>query len=364
MSVIGILFAVFLLVYLAECLWWVQPGASIFTLGIRGRGTRKEPGFIWNALDLEGVLANPLPPLTPLVVTYWPEFQPEPDRFCYSRPGAEPVSIPWEGLAVTCSDSRLLCNGVPVLKAGEAQIKRQAEFLRQTAKLKPARRARAIEEWLRRGADQKAAGQQLETFRRQSLGLRIVTNIEFFLLFLLVPLAFHFMGTRVIWPVVAALVAVAASITLEFWMLHRALFREASGARFKSALTIMLSPVSAVRACDAITRELFTGYHPLAVAAAILPEEGFNRFAGERLRACRYDLPSGGWYAEALRNALENLIRQRGIQPESLMFPSSQQANCVAWCPRCLAQYVTHRAQCADCGYEGLVAFPSTAAKE
>jgi hypothetical protein len=360
MSEVGALFVIFLLIYLAQCLWWTPPGASVFELRVRGRGARKKQGFIWNAFDLAGVLANPLPPLPPLLVTDWPDFQPEPDRFCHSPLGAEPVSIPWEKLVVTSSDSRLLCNGVPVLKAGEAQIARCAEFLRLTAKLKRGRRERAIDQWLLRSTDQEAAAQELEAFRRQSRWLRIITNVEFFLLFLIVPLAFRTLGTRVLWPAVTALAAVAVSVTLEFWMLHRALFPGSSGARIRSALTILFSPVAAVRACDAVSKELLTGFHPLAVASAVLPDEEFKSFAGEQLRACRYGQASGGWYGAKLQKALESLIRRKGMQPEQLLFPSKQEGNCVAYCPRCLAQYVKDRTECADCGYQELVLFPGT----
>ncbi|HWZ44294.1 MAG TPA: hypothetical protein VNW97_12520 [Candidatus Saccharimonadales bacterium] len=358
MSEVGGLFAVFLLIYLAQCLWWTPPGASVFALGTRGKGARKEQGFVWNAFDLAGVLASPLPPLPPLVVSEWPAFQPEPDRFCHCpSAGAEPVPIPWESLVVTSSDSRLLCNGVSVLKAGEAQIQRYAEFLRQTAKLNRRGRERAIETWLLRSTDQKAASQELEDFRRRSRWLRIITNVEFFLLFLIVPLAFRSLGTRALWPAVSALAAVAISITLEFWMLHRALFPESSAARMKSAVTILLSPVAAVRACDAVSKELLTGFHPLAVASVILPEDEFKHFASEQLRACRYGPASGGWYGAKLQKALEGLVRQQGMQPGPLMSPSKQETNCVAYCPRCLAQYVNDRAECADCGYQELVGF-------
>lgn len=369
MSEAGGLFAIVLLVYLAQCLLWVAPGTLVFSIGIRTTGARKKQGFIWNAFDLAGVMGNPLPPLPPLAVAEWPDFQLEPDRFCHTRREGAPLSILWEDLGVKVADSRLLCNGVPVLKGNEAQMARYAELLRQLVKLKRSRRERAIEEWLRKSADPKGPTETMTVFRRQSVGLRIVTNLEFFLVFLIVPLAFRSMGTRALWPALAALVAVAASITLEFWTLHRkffpkAAFPGATGARFKSALTILLSPVAAVRACDIVSRDLLAGCHPLAAAAAILPREEFIHFAGEQLRAFRYTQTPGGWYQDKLQKALENLVRQKGIQPEHLMAPPKQEGNCVIYCPRCQAQYVKERVECADCGHPELVAFPSPAAKE
>lgn len=355
MSELGTLFVILLLIYLAQCVWWAPPGAVIFALGWRGAGRRKQQGFVWNALDLAGTLANPLPPLAPLVVSEWPGFQPEAERFIYTPRGGEPVSAAWENLKITVSDTRLLCNGDLALKAGEAQARCYAEFLREVAGQKPPKRGRTIEAWLRMSTDEAATRQRIETFQKKSRWLRIAGNVEFLLLFVVAPLAFRTQGPRALWPVVAALAAMAVSITWEFWTLHRALFPEAGGARLKSGLTILLSPLAAVRAGDAVSRDLVSGFHPLAVAAAVLPDDEFRTFAGEQLRACRFGTLSD-WYRERLRKALEALARRKGLQPEQLLAPPERQGNCVAFCPRCLAQYMNNRSECADCGYTSLLA--------
>jgi len=159
--------------------------------------------------------------------------------------------------------------------------------------------------------------------------------------------------------VILMLVLISVTVALEFWTLHKAMFPGAGGQRFKSGITILLSPMAAIRACDAVARDLLSGYHPLAVAAVLLPEEEFRRFAGEQLRLCRFGDYFDKQYQAAVQKAMERGIRQKEIDPEELLQPPEHESGCVVYCPRCLAQYTKPRESCADCGYEGMAAFVS-----
>lgn len=358
MSELGTLFVVLVLVYLVQCIVWVGPGSSVFALGGAGRGGRRKQGFIWNAFDLAGVMANPLPPLHSLVVSDWPDFLISPHGCCYKPREGPPVAVPWEKLTVTTTESRLLCNGSPVLKAAEVQIRECAEMLAQLRKLKSRKRQAAIERRLRRSLRETAVRRKLMVFRRRSRWLRVAANLQFFLLFVAAPLGFQLLGSkRMLWPLIAAVVLLSISITSEFWILHKAMSAKAGGTRLKSGLTMFLSPVAAMRACDVIARDLFAGYHPLAVAAALLPHEDFREFAGEQLRACRFSEYPAGYDGQMLERMMEQLIRRQGILTEELMRPRRREGNCVAYCPRCLAQYMKERSECADCGHPGLASF-------
>ncbi|HKE30200.1 MAG TPA: hypothetical protein VKD65_00630, partial [Candidatus Angelobacter sp.] len=109
------LFLIVLLVYLLQCIYWVSPTLSAaFALNSRGRGKRRYQGFVWNNFDTAGIPANPLPPLSPMVVAHWPAFELSPDAIQFRKKGAEeqePASIPWENLQVSSTESKLLCNG-------------------------------------------------------------------------------------------------------------------------------------------------------------------------------------------------------------------------------------------------------------
>jgi len=359
MSELGTLFAVVVLVYLVQCIVWVGPGSSVFTLSGAGDGSRKKQGFIWNAFELAGVAANPLPPLRPLVISDWPDFRISPEGCCHIPGEGPPVAVPWEKLTVTTTESRLLCNGSPVLKAGEAQICECADMLARIRKLKRGKRQAAIENRLRRSLRESTVRRKLLVFRRRSQWLRVLANLQFFLLFVAAPLGFRLLGLkRILWPLIAAVALLSISITTEFWALHKAVSAKAGGTILKSALTMLLSPVAAMRACDIISRDLFAGYHPLAVAAALLPREEFRVFAGEQLRACRFSEYPAAYDGQTLERLMEQLVRRQGIVTEELMRPRNREDNCVAYCPRCLAQYRKQRSECADCGHPGLAPFP------
>src|SRR5262249_46705492 len=124
-----------------------------------------------------------------------------------------------------------------------------------------------------------------------------------------------------------------------------------------SIVTIILSPVGAIRACDTAARELLSGYHPLAAAGALLPDEEFRRFAAEQLRLCRFGDYLDPQYQAAVEKAMEQALRQKKIDPLELLRPPDPQSRCVVYCPRCLAQYTKQREQCTDCGYDALAAF-------
>jgi len=349
------LFLIVLLVYLLQCICWASPRAHVFTLGLRGRGRRRHHGFAWNALDTAGLVANPFPPLTPLVVAAWPQFELTADAIQFSGKGG-PVSIAWEKLVVTHSESKILCNGQVAFKGSGLQVCQYLELLKQLQKARRGQRERIIQDWLRQTMSAQAASRRVKLFTGRSRWLRMIAIFQFVFLFLLVPLAFDRFGTRVLWQVVLLLIGISVAIVLEFWTLDKKMFPHAhrKDERFKSAVTIVLSPVAAIRACDILTRDLLAGYHPVAAAGALLAGEEYQRFAAERLRLCRFDDYLSKQYQAMLQEQMERAIRQQGIDLEELMRPPEIQIGCVVYCPRCLAQYTKERADCSDCGHEGM----------
>jgi hypothetical protein len=112
------LLVVVLLVYLFQCLCWAPTRAHVFSLEPGGESGRKKRGFLWSALNLTGYWANPLPPLQPLLVVDWPQFQLEPEIVRMMSPEAEPVALAWEQLKITQSGNKLSCNETVVLQGG------------------------------------------------------------------------------------------------------------------------------------------------------------------------------------------------------------------------------------------------------
>ncbi len=358
MTELGSLFLIVFALYIVQCVCWVNPDSVVFALGLRDRGKKKSRGLTLSGLDTAAFLANPLPPLSPLLVTHWPAFQLNPDSVLISGPNGEATSITWETLVVTRSGSRLLFNGTSVFKGDETQVLGYCQLLQQLRQATRPQRERAIEKWLREGLDSKASARRLQVFQRRSLWIRIVSNLQFFFLFFLLPFAIG-IYPRMLRPAIILVVATSVILAIEFWSVHRKLYKKTADTRFTATFTIALSPLAAIRTCDTLCRNLVAGYHPVAVAAAICTDAAFEAIAGEQLRYAKFTSASD-WYQKKLVGLIEQVIRQRGLEPRRLLTPSSQMSGCILYCPRCLTQYVTNREECSDCGHKALVAFTSS----
>ncbi|HEY6250784.1 MAG TPA: hypothetical protein VI685_12555, partial [Candidatus Angelobacter sp.] len=317
------LFLIVLLIYVLQCICWVTPRSIVFSLGLRGHGKRRRQGYVWSALDTAGVLANPLPPLTPLVAAQWPTFELTPDGIQF--PGrndagdGETISIAWETLKLAHSESRLKCNGSVFFKGSEAQVRQYVELLSSLLQAPRTQRAGIIQDWQRRMMSTQTAARRIKVLSGRAPWLRILTNLQFFFLFVLLPLAFYRFGTMIWWRALVILLVFSITITLEFWTLHKMLFPLAKEQRFKTAAVAALSPVAAIRACDVVTRDLLAGYHPLAVAGAILPTDDFRRFAGQQLRLCRFGDYLDRQYQAGLQKAMEQAIKKNKLDPQELL---------------------------------------------
>jgi hypothetical protein len=349
----ALLFIVFL-VYLLQCISWGPSDAIVFTLGVRGLGRRRHPGFVWNAFNVAGILANPFPPLTALLTMQWPSFELSRDFLLSRNKNGEPVSIPWENLKVTSSDSKLFCNGLPILNGDEGQMLRYAELLERLRDASVNRRDEMIQAWLYKAMNSQAASRRLRIFSGRSFRLRIIANLQFLFLFLVLPFVVEEFGAGIFRYIIVILIAISVIIAIEFCTLHKRLLPREKEQRFKSAVTILLSPIAAIRACDAAARDLLIDYHPVAAAAALPTTQEFMDFAGEQLRLCRFGDYLNGQYQAMLQKQMERTFLRHRIEPKTLLYPSQKQRECVVFCPRCLAQYTKARESCSDCGYQGL----------
>ena len=351
------LLVVVLLVYLFQCLCWTRTGAHVFSLEPGGESGRKKRGFLWSALKLTGYWANPLPPLQPLLVVDWPRLQPEPETVRITPADAEPIAIAWEDLKVTRAGNKLSCNGTVVLQGGAEQLKQNQEFLEKLKRAKAKDRKKLIEGWLRKSTDAAAIEDRLTMFCRKIRWLDVAVNLQFFLLFLIVPILFFRFGSKALWPMVGAILATSIFIAWRSARVHKYFFPGESEGRFKSVFSTVLSPIYAIRAEDAVARDLLAGFHPVAVAGVMCSKKDLEAFAGELLRMNKFSSGGTGWYGEQLQSALARMLEKKGIDGGQLVAAPEREEGCMVYCPRCRAQYTKAREGCADCGYGELLAF-------
>jgi hypothetical protein len=357
MRELAALIAVVLLVYLFQCLSWAPVRAHVFSLETSGENGKKKRGFLWSALKLTGYWANPLPPLQPLLLVDWPQVQPEPEVVRVAQPDGEFMTVAWERFEVKRSGAKLLCNNVVVFEGGADQLKQYQGFLEKVKRAKGKDRKKVLEAWLRKATDTASIQDRFKLFCRKSRWLETFANLQFFLLFMLVPVTFLRFGSRVLWPMLAAVVVNSMVIAWQSLRLHRLFFPSDGDGRFKSVFSTVLSPINAIRAMDALARDLMAGFHPVAVAAVVCSQQELEIFAGEQLRANQFGASGTGWYTQQLQLALTNMLLKKGVAATQLLSAPQRDESCVQYCPRCRAQYTKMRESCADCGYTELMEF-------
>ena len=358
------LLVIVLLVYLFQCLCWAPARAQVFSLELTEERGRKKRGFLWSSLKLTGYWANPLPPLQPLVVVDWPRFQPEPEAVRLLQTDAAPISLPWEELTIKRSGTKLWCNGTLILQGGADQLKRIQEFLEKLKRAKVKERKKLIEAWLRKATDMQALEERLSEFRQKARWLDLTVNLQFFLLFMIVPTAFFRFGSKALWPMLGAVLTTSVFIAWQFMRVHKKFFADDGEARFKSLFSTVLSPIYAIRAGDALARDLMAGFHPVAVAGVICSPQEFEAFAGEQLRENKFSAWTATWYDQQLELTLGKMLGKNGIDAKRLLAAPEREGNCVIYCPRCRAQYTKAREDCTDCGYGELQEFAGQTATE
>lgn len=386
MSDVQVLFLVLGAFYAWECACWLPRGSVVFTTWL-GRVWRRRDPATWLGNSRGGfVFAPPLPPLGTLVQSSPFPFSLSPEAALAFVPTTVPPAcrprqpgwfLPWQQFReARAAERKLRVNGRLWWTAPSASLaKLRADELARLARLPDAERAPALRALFEASLDTTAVQSRLAAFDRASRPLRPWCSALVVFTFALAPAAIWCVGLRLSWaPLVAALLAQIGVIATRFARAHRALFPEATEERFAKVLTVALSPANAMRALDALSRPLFEAFHPLAVAAVLLPPADFRDLARAVLLDVRHPAqpvcPEPDPAAQAteqyarrlLEEAVERVVRRRGLDPDALRRPPQPvEPDCRAYCPRCGAQFTTTHGTCADCGGLALVAFEPAA---
>lgn len=353
------LYAVLAAITLFDCVHWVRREA----LGFRAWFARIR---LVRAADMPGnerfgiLFAQPFPPFGVVhvvqaePVAWTPEFA---SSFVTTaaNPGLRPPQIgralEWDAIrSVEVETKAVRVNGAAfVVHASARGALDVARFLEATRRLAPRARERAIERRLESALDVDEVARRAALFARASRKLRWACVVLFAHLFVVVPAVAWLAGLATWWLVLlGGLVAAQALVVALFVRAHRALYPEESRARRIEALLLSLSPPAAIRALDVLSRDLLTGFHPLAVATAWLPRAEFEAFAASVMRDVLHPLPcvredpspaaraAAEAWRERLRVALSGACARAGLDSKSWTGPPARaDPDYAAYCPRC-----------------------------
>lgn len=366
MTELGQLALVFTALYLFECVAWVPRRALFFVplLGrVRARAVvRPNPGWTVGA-----ALAVPWPPLSPAFVA-----EPLPVGFgpggVWLEDDAGPRAfLPWPALGpVMAAGERVRAGGailcVCASKRGAAAL---ADALERARTADGHARAAALASFLDERLRADDLGPRQADFARGTRALRIALSGLWLALFGGLALLLVSRALGLVLPV-AGLVGCGWLIGVLAW--RRALrrctwLRPAHWPDRTRRVVAVASPLSLLRACDLLARELYGDRDPVAVAACLADRATLARLARARLAALVHpanpsapvaaaDVPPAelAWYRETCAERLENLLATRSLaRDELLAIPPRQHDGSVAYCPACHARYPESLAASARC---------------
>lgn len=146
-----------------------------------------------------------------------------------------------------------------------------------------------------------------------------------------------------------------ATVQATFWWAHWRLYPDRRRDRLAKVAAMLVSPADAMAAPHALSREVSGTAHPLAVASLVSAPEDFRALAMLTIRALRF--PAGGQVSAETRTAIEAFAKKHAIDPATACAPPAADDGCVAYCPRCLEQFVSREPYCPSCPGVGMMAF-------
>jgi hypothetical protein len=198
--------------------------------------------------------------------------------------------------------------------------------------------------------DWKSAEARRDDWRRETIALRVLCGLLFSVVFGGVMVMSAIGAWSAWWPLFAAAcigawVVVLLEGLLVMSRLHGLSIRQ-SVARCG---TLLISPMSAMRACDVASASLFTNFHPAVTTYVLCRPDEFHRICRTYLYAGESEEPPA---SAAVRTFLEE-IGAIGVVER----PPDREAGAVRYCPRCSSQFSGASLTCADCGGVGLRQF-------
>jgi hypothetical protein len=366
-----LLLAVFLILYIGECLVWVRAGAVGFRL--------------WsNPARALGIVTKPhVSPRSTVAVVFPFVFRNE-----IIVSSSLPILVAPEGIAldpmfisgavrdefwafedirhITTDERKIVINeSTFFISSSESEAVATVDFLRRLKIKPPSERRTQIEKEIARRLDPKLADARLKEFLDRTFTVSLSSLALLIFVFILAPVAVRLFGLGATWRyLLGFLIFNALLIIWDFYRAHRELFGPEKTMPWSDIFTILLSPPAALRATKYLAKNFAYEHHPLALAAARCSAEDFRALASITLRELLYSADSSGgngasddpaanfreWSRNAFRTAVAKVVKDRGQNPDDLIAsPLRESSNVQSYCPRCLSQFLIPEGVCTDC---------------
>lgn len=358
-------------IYLSDCWYFVPHRAVVFASPLlstwhwtRTRAWLGTPTGGW-------VLLRPLPPLGrhsvcdhwPLAVT--PECAVGRDTVWAplgrDRQVLLPISVESAG-RVSSDGRRILAGTVEIARVASNRAARSmAGLLRELGAQEPEQREQHIRRAVAAGFDTGCIEQRRAELARLGAPVLVACNALFVYLVAIVPGTLWWMGIERTWFVLLAILAgLQCWILMRFARAHGRLHADHPSERRAHLFQMLLSPPLAVRAHDALSRDVFAEFHPLAVAAVLTPGAAFEELARMELRESRFGRlrvsmteparAARTWFDALVFEHAARLTADSGARPADMLAAPVVDPGALAHCPICHTQFTVEQGVCEDCG--------------
>jgi hypothetical protein len=186
----------------------------------------------------------------------------------------------------------------------------------------------------------------------------LLCSILFFCTFIILPPALY-LGVDISVPLLLFFMAPMYFIVVgKMYLFHRRFYRSSGEERVYLLLTVLLLPVSALHVISRLTREMYSSFDSLAVAALLLPKDMLQSLLRKELKRIHYakngDFPSDlKAYWIAREETLRRLVTRSGFDVEEMFRePARMDRFADKYCPLCDAEYRVGFHICSDCAVD------------
>lgn len=370
------------LLYLSDCLIWIQNRSVAFVSPWRRRWHVAYADSFFGNERGSLLFLNPLPPFGRVFLTHLSPVSISPAGVCAFNPQSlfrlgvgkqSGRTIQFDEIVrVGIDGPNLLINGQKFTKcATTEQAKRTADLIKSALGSSPADRALLISQFIARQFDVDEARSLLNTTQNVLKPIQSMCCVLFMFLFVGAPaLVIMFGLLRLIIPVAVVLALMAIVISIMFYRGHKSLYGDDSEGRVENLIKMIVCPPVSIRATDVLTKNVLSGYSPVVVGNLF-----FGSTSSAFVRAYVLDLQHPlayeardemsseiiSWAAAThLKLCIDYLNHGEFLTPRALLAPPQRDGDSVSYCPRCSSQFLVSSGPCPDCPGVVLLAFPSS----
>jgi len=196
----------------------------------------------------------------------------------------------------------------------------------------------------------------IKAYKSVSRFISVIASLLFITVFIVFPVLVFRNYFEAVWInfLVVYLVLILFQIILGTYVLRK-IYKASLSRVIGVSLTLLVSPLSAIRLVSHLSKDLLVQYHPAAVYVAANSQESSEKYVSKYFRYIYIKLQkeqdeNKKEYLAKENKTILRIIEQFGIDPNKLWHePEKESSEIVSFCPVCLEQYLKADAYCDDC---------------